>query len=196
MASKKRKSGDGPGVANANRADLLAADLELLARRARITYARELDEITRDLRLAERCARKGLRRVLAGQLKSGRRWVDLACDAEYRALGECEGAGWLGDALGSECPWRVYHEADVDGERRLTVVSTCERHRCLLAVGDRVRCVEADGRVISTEKITRTRSERMRQGELWRAVVLWPVTAPRPLYVWKIDAGAHRCGFE
>jgi hypothetical protein len=125
MDNVERKSSEsGIDLPEVLRSRRLLGDTEVLVRQATDLYQSELASIVHDLRLAERCTQKALRRLYAGDVLSARRWIDRACDAEYRALGECEGAGWIGDALGSECPWRVVSESRVDGERRLVVVSS------------------------------------------------------------------------
>ncbi len=200
--TKKSKPVDAPnpGLVRCTASDAMASgDLYAMFAKARYTYQRELADIVRILSTAERCANKGLRRLDEGNLASARRWLDYGCDAEYDALGECEALGWLREALGNECPWRVVADyvAELGGTRvrRLRVVTTCtERRTCLLNAGDLIRSVDGSGVVVSA-RVSAMPFVGVADGR-HGAVVTWPDGIAAPKVVWKVDPSVVRCGFE
>jgi hypothetical protein len=185
MAGDKSKS----RVKELLRSDRLASDFEATLGSLRVAYAAEVTDTARWLHTAERCVEKSLRRLRAGDVLSARRWIDHACDAEYAAVGECEQAGWIGEALGcDECPWSVVSDTSAEGQRRLGVLPTCEHPGCMLNLGDTVRAYRGSGIVVSP---FRRSSDRRAP-----ALVSWSQDGARPALVWRVDLTTIRCEFR
>lgn len=190
---------NGPGLVQCEaQSSMVTGNFDRMLAKARQTYQQELADITRILGTAERCAKKGLRRLAAGDVLSARRWLDHACDAEYDALNDCEALGWLREALGNECPWRVvsHYYTDTNGRQlRLRVVTTCTHPRgCALDAGELIRGVDGSGVVVS-EHVSDNPFVGTADGRRG-AVVTWPEFAPIPTLLWKVDPSVVRCGFE